>query len=143
MIHPYSHLAIRPFLFFGQALKRRVDSADEDRVASFSESLTKGMKGLAVALLMVGCGGTDEAWPPPPQNKQEQLLIDSARRAVNQFDGWAEVVWVVERQGKQWRVQAWQIVHPDAKGKMRCAPWAVRGIVLDDDGKVLEYRNHL
>jgi hypothetical protein len=70
-------------------------------------------------------------------------LIDSARRAVNQFDGWSEVAWVVERHEGQWRVQAWQILHPKAKGRMRCAPWAVRGITFDNQGKLLEYRNHL
>jgi hypothetical protein len=53
------------------------------------------------------------------------------------------VAWVVERHQGKWRVQAWQILHPDAKGRMRCAPWAVRGILLDSEGKVLEYQNHL
>lgn len=101
------------------------------------------MRCLVLALAMAGCGRDDEDWPPPPQNKQEQLLIDSSRRAVNQFDGWTDVAWLVERQGRHWRVQAWQVVHPEAKGKMRFVPWAVRGIVLDDEGKVLEYRNHL
>jgi hypothetical protein len=101
------------------------------------------LRSLLVAFSMAGCGKDDDTWPPPPRNQQERRLIDSARRAVTEFDGWAEVAWVVERQGKQWRVQAWQIVHPEAKGKMRCVPWAVRGIVLDEDGKVLEYRNHL
>lgn len=105
--------------------------------------MANGMRCLVVALAMAGCGKNDEAWPPPPRNKQEQHLIDSARRAVNQFDGWTEVEWFVERQGKRWRVQAWQIVHPEAKGKLRFVPWAVRAIILDDEGKVLEYRNHL
>lgn len=98
---------------------------------------------IALALLANGCGSDTTSWPPPPRNQQEQRLIDAARRAVNQFDGWSEVAWVVERHEGQWRVQAWQILHPKAKGRMRCAPWAVRGITFDKEGKLLEYRNHL
>lgn len=89
-----------------------------------------------------GCGD-DELWPPLPKNQQEKLMIESTLRAVAQMDGWTEVACVVERQKRNWRVQAWRIVHPEAQGRNKCAPWAVRGITLDDDAKVLAYENHL
>ncbi len=70
-------------------------------------------------------------------------MIESARRAVDQYDGWAEIAWVVDRRKDLWRVQAWRIVHPDQKGRNRCAPYAVRVIELRNDGEVVAYRNHL
>lgn len=69
-------------------------------------------------------------------------MIESARRAVAQFDGWTDVAYVVERRGGHWRVQAWKIVNPEAKGRNRCVPWASRGISLDDQGTVTAYENH-
>lgn len=70
-------------------------------------------------------------------------MIDSALRAVNQIDGWTQVACVVERQGSNWRVEAWRIVKPEARGRRRCLPWAVRGIMLNDDAQVLSYKNYL
>lgn len=99
---------------------------------------------LATSLsLCTGCGIADRDWPPPPRNAEERRLIEAAERAVAQFDGWSNVAWVVERYEGQWRVQAWQIVHPEAKGRMRCAPWAVRAIHFDNNGELTGYKNHL
>jgi hypothetical protein len=70
-------------------------------------------------------------------------MVEAALRAVDQFDGWSQVACVVEQHGSQWQVQAWRIVNPAAKGRDRCVPWAVRGITLDDQATVVEYRNHL
>ena len=64
-------------------------------------------------------------------------------RAVEQNDGWREVACVVERHEGKWRVQAWRIVNPKAKGRGRCVPWAVRGVILDDNANMLAYRNYL
>lgn len=97
---------------------------------------------LALAAILGGCSGYDASWPPPPRNEQERLIIEAALRAVDQFDGWTQTACVVERHKGEWQVQAWRIVHPEAKGRSRCVPWAVRGITLDDQAKVLAYRNH-
>ena len=70
-------------------------------------------------------------------------MIDAARRAIGQIDGWAEVACVVERAGAEWRVKAWKIVHPQARGKQKCVPWAVRLVTLDSRAVVTGYRNKL
>lgn len=70
-------------------------------------------------------------------------MIEAARESVARNDGWTEVAWVVERFDGKWRVQAWKIVNPKAQGRMRCVPWAVRGIVFDNDANLLAYRNYL
>jgi hypothetical protein len=95
-----------------------------------------------VALLGMGCN-RGSAWPPPPSNQREKQIIESATRAVDQIDGWTQVACVVERRRNGWRVQAWRIVYPQKQGRARCVPWAVRGITLNDEGKVLNYENHI
>jgi hypothetical protein len=70
-------------------------------------------------------------------------MVEAALRAVQQIDGWSEVACVVEPRKHAWRVQAWRIVNPHAQGRNRCVPWAVRGITLSDDARVLAYENHL
>lgn len=70
-------------------------------------------------------------------------MITSARQAVNQIDGWTEAEYVVERHRNQWRVQVWRVVKPEARGRSRCVPWAVRGLTLNEHGEVVSYRNHL
>jgi len=97
---------------------------------------------VAFVAFLGGCSD-DELWPPLPKNQQEKVMIESALRAVAQMDGWTQVECVVERQKRNWHVQAWRIVHPEAQGRNKCAPWAVRGLTLDDDAKVLIYENHL
>lgn len=99
-----------------------------------------------LAGLLLAAGGCDlptERWPPPPRDHWEKRLIEAARRYVNQYDGWGDVAWVVERHEGKWRVQAWQIVHPQNQGRMRCVPWAVRGLIFDNDANLVAYRNHL
>src|SRR5436190_19576667 len=97
---------------------------------------------VAFVAFLGGCS-SDQSWPPPPKSQQEKLMVESTLRAVAQMDGWTEVACVVEHGKRNWRVQAWRIVHPEAQGRNKCAPWAVRGLTLDDDAKVLSYENHL
>lgn len=70
-------------------------------------------------------------------------MIETARRVVDQYDGWTDIAWVVEREKNLWRIQAWRIVYPKERGRNRCAPYAVRLIEIQDDGEVTAYRNHL
>lgn len=93
-------------------------------------------------LLLAGC--TREAeWPPVARDKEAELMIEAARRAVRQYDGWAEVACVATKAGAEWRVEAWRIVYPAARGRRKCVPWAVRSITLDSSGLVTGYRNSL
>jgi hypothetical protein len=91
------------------------------------------------AALLPGCGSAD--WPPPPRDAQEKLVLEAALKAVEQIDGWPQTACVIERSGAQWRVQAWKIVKPAARGRRKCVPWAVRSITLDRNAIVTEYRN--
>lgn len=68
-------------------------------------------------------------------------MIESAQRALRQHDGWSDVACVVKRSGYKWQVQAWKIVHPEARGRKKCVPWATRVIYLDSDGDVTAYQN--
>lgn len=107
---------------------------------------TRWLLGILTLLVLpawTGCSHRDADWPPPPRNQAEQAAIDSAARAVLQFDGWTEVAYVVTRRTGEWRVQAWKIVHPQARGRDRCVPWAKRGITVDDNARVVAYENHL
>lgn len=101
----------------------------------------------AVALLLgwvgVGCKDPRADWPPSPRNQEERNLIEAARQAVHQHDGWDQVLWVVERYDGAWRVQAWKIIHPQAKGRNRCSPAWVRAIHFDTRGTLTDYRNYL
>jgi hypothetical protein len=101
-----------------------------------------GMAFLAGILMLTGCIG-DGDWPPAPRNKQEQLVLEAALRAIHQYDGWSDVACVVEKAGSDWRVQGWKVVHPKAQGRKKCVPWAVRSITVDSRGLVTAYRNTL
>jgi len=98
---------------------------------------------LVMTALAGACREDRVTWPPAPRSATERAMIDAAREAVAQFDGWTDVAWQVERRHGGWRVQAWRIVHPAARGRNRCAPYAVRVIELSDAGDVVAYRNHL
>jgi hypothetical protein len=104
---------------------------------------TLGSSVCILAGAVLGGCSRENSWPPPLRNQQEKLLVEAARRAVDQFDGWSDVACLVERRNGAWRVQAWRIVNPKARGRSQCVPWAVRGITLDDHAKVLAYENHL
>jgi len=113
---------------------------------------TKTMSGfpshLVAWVILLGCAGTGctdprDSWPPPPRDQEERNLIEAAREAVRQHDGWDQVLWVVERFDGAWRVQAWKIIYPQAKGRNRCSPAWVRGVHFDTRGTLTDYRNHL
>lgn len=87
------------------------------------------------------CSERDTDWPPPVRDAEARAARDAARRAVEQFDGWTEVAYVVKRRGDGWRVEAWKIVHPGAKGRNRCVPWESRGISVDAALRVTAYEN--
>lgn len=122
-------------------LKAGVEGADERRVTGIRHP--RGVCVLILGLMLAGCENERDAWPPPPRTREEKDMITAAQRAVEQQDGWNSVAWVVERHEGGWRVQAWKIVNPNAKGRNRCVPWEMRVVLLDHGGTVREYRNHL
>ena len=90
--------------------------------------------------MLAGCAGNGAHWPPPITTARERELVEAAKGAVDQHDGWGgNAEYVIERRGALWRVTAWKIVHPDKQGKMRCVPWFARTVVIDDQTRVVEY----
>ena len=79
-----------------------------------------------IALFAVLCGCGDKAPEAPVKlNAKEQDAVAIARRAVAQFEGWGDrAEYRIERRGALWRVTAWLVVHPEAKGNQRYAPWS-------------------
>ena len=95
---------------------------------------------LALSLLgPVGCADRDSG-VPAKLTPQQQDAIGIARKAVAQFEDWGDrAEYKIERRGALWRVTAWLVVHPEAKGNQRYVPWGCRTVVVDDAGKVVEY----
>jgi hypothetical protein len=73
---------------------------------------------------------------------KEKWVAGIARKAVSQFDDWADrAEFKIVRKGTEWQVTAWRVEHPDETGNKRYVPWGRREIVIDDAGKVLSYSN--
>ncbi len=124
-----------------RVLKPPGSDADGRTVSSFRHH--RMVLALAAGLLVSGCSDPRASWPPPPRNEEERSLIEAARPVVRRQDGWEQVAWVVESHHGEWRVQAWKIVHPEAKGRSRCSPGVVRSIHFDRRRNLTDYRNHL
>ena len=93
-----------------------------------------------LALLAAGCSEKEPA--ARVYTDKEQEIMRAARRAVAQFDDWADrAEFKLERRKEQWHVTAWRVEHPEAKGNKRYVPWGRRELVIDDTGKVLSYAN--
>lgn len=95
---------------------------------------------MAGTLFLIGCVESDPNWPPPLTSARDRELVEAAKAAIDQHDGWGgNAAYVVERRGALWRVSGWKIVHPEKKGKMRCVPWLVRTVIIDDQTRVVDY----
>ena len=94
-------------------------------------------------LLAVGLTAcSDKPADPAKLSAKEKWVIGIARKAVSQFDDWADrAEFKIERKNSQWHVTAWRVEAPEAKGNMRYVPWGRREIVIDEAGKVVSYNN--
>ena len=93
----------------------------------------------AITVLLAAC--SDQPSEPAKLSDKEKRAIELARRAVAQFDDWADQAeFKITRKNSQWHVTAWRVVHPEAKGNLRYVPWGRREIVIDDANKVVDYR---
>ncbi len=92
------------------------------------------------AFLVAGC--SEQEPPARAYTDKEKQILWAARKAVAQFDDWADrAEFKIERRKEQWHVTAWRVEHPEAKGNNRYVPWGRREMVIDDTGKVLSYAN--
>jgi hypothetical protein len=96
--------------------------------------------GCLLAMLLTAC--SEKPSEPAKLSDPEKRAIELARRAVAQFDDWADKAeFKIVRKNSQWHVTAWKVVYPQAKGNKRYVPWGRREIVIDDAGKVVDYRS--
>jgi hypothetical protein len=66
--------------------------------------------------------------------------IAAAQRVLAQNEDWAErAEWEVQRSGGGWRVFAWRVERPEAKGPNRYLPWGYSVIELDSRNVAIHY----
>ena len=97
---------------------------------------------LSLCLLFAGCGGREirMAQPEDPQGRYREQ-ISAAKRLLEQKESWADrAEWEVIKTSGGWRVVAWRIEHPDAKGPQRYLPWGYSEIELDSRMTTVGYR---
>jgi hypothetical protein len=93
-----------------------------------------------LVLLAAGCAERESQ--PRAYTDKEKEILRAARKAVAQFDDWADrAEFKIQRRKEQWHVTAWRVEHPEAKGNRRYVPWGRREMIIDDTGKVLSYAN--
>lgn len=97
-----------------------------------------------IALWVVTAASCSEPKPAEPEipSTVRAELIKTARLIVGQREDWGDrVEFKIHKQGDQWRVTAWRVVYPEAKGNARYVPWGARTMVIDRNFRVLEYRS--
>lgn len=92
--------------------------------------------------LLLGCGGKPFRMEQPEDPKgryREQIAV--AMRLLQQKEDWADrAEWEVLKSRDGWKVTAWRVEHPEAKGPNRYLPWGYSVIELDSRMTVLGYR---
>lgn len=100
------------------------------------------MLGLMFGLLLVGCErrhGRMEQAEDPQGRYREQIAV--ARRLLAQEEDWSDrAEWEVEPVSGGWRVTAWRVERPRAKGAERYVPWGYSVIDLDRNLEAVRYR---
>jgi hypothetical protein len=90
--------------------------------------------------LLCGCGKTARMeHPEDPQGRyREQIAV--ARHLLEQKEDWAErAEWEVLKTDNGWKIIAWRVEHPDAKGAGRYLPWGCSEIELDSRMVAVHY----
>ena len=66
--------------------------------------------------------------------------IAAAKRLLEQREDWADrAEWEVTRTADGWKVTAWRVEHPEAKGSDRYVPWGYSVIELDSRMMTVAY----
>ena len=100
-----------------------------------------GFLWVLLVCVLPGCSRQQAASPRLTEKQKEMVSV--AREAVGQYETWADhAEYAIERRRGEWWVSAWRVVHPEATGKQRFVPWGVRTVIIDDTGRVLDYRNN-
>jgi hypothetical protein len=72
----------------------------------------------ALLLMALGLGAcSDRSSDPGKLSAKEKEIVAAARRAVEQYEDWADQAeYKIQRDGSGWQVTARKVVHPEAKG---------------------------
>ena len=94
---------------------------------------------LLALLFLTSC--SRDAEKPTQISSKEKAIISIARRTLDQQEDWADKAEfkIVKRSGG-YEVTAWKVVHPEAKGNLRYVPWGRSTLLIEDNGRVIEYR---
>ena len=94
---------------------------------------------LFIALLAVSCSKSPEK--PAVLTVKEKEILAIARRTLDQQEDWLDKAEfkLVHRSGG-YEVTAWKVVHPEAKGNLRYVPWGRSTMLIEENGRVVEYR---
>ena len=90
-------------------------------------------------LFLVSCSG--ESDQPVKLSARESEIIAIARRTLDQQEDWvAKAEFKIAKRSGGYEVTAWKVVHPEAKGNLRYVPWGRSTMLIEDNGRVVEYR---
>lgn len=94
---------------------------------------------LLALLFLTSC--SREADRPAPLSSKEKAIISIARRTLDQQEDWAtKAEFKIAKRSGGYEVTAWKVVHPEAKGNLRYVPWEKSTLLIEDNGRVIEYR---
>lgn len=92
-----------------------------------------------LAALLAGCA--DGPADPAKLSTREQEVLAIARRTLDQQEDWLDKAeFKISRRGTRYEVVAWKVVHPEAKGNLRYVPWGRSTMLIEENGRVAEYR---
>lgn len=82
-----------------------------------------------------------ESDQPVKLSARESEMIAIARRTLDQQEDWVDKAeFKIAKRSGGYEVTAWKIVHPEAKGNLRYVPWGRSTMLIEDNGRVVEYR---
>jgi len=94
---------------------------------------------LPALLFLASC--SREADQPVKLSARESEIIAIARRTLDQQEDWvAKAEFKIAKRSGGYEVTAWKVVHPEAKGNLRYVPWGRSTMLIEDNGRVVEYR---
>ena len=84
-------------------------------------------------VLLCGCGdGPGRMQHSEDPNGRYREQIAAAKRLLEQKENWADrAEWEISKSDGGWKVIAWRVEHPEAKGPDRYLPWGYSVIELD------------
>jgi hypothetical protein len=91
------------------------------------------LRWIAILILLCGCS-REVSHMSEPENPggqyREQIAV--AKKVLEQNENWADrAEWEVQKSGDGWKLIAWRVEHPEAKGAARYLPWGYSVIELD------------